>query len=115
MPRKAQNPIKVLKHIELWNAEKQQLIRDLAEKHRAERQELEAQHTAEYTAVLHEFQHQRSLEVVESLASYVAAGKPIPQEVYHEAGQSAHAPQFTGGCQNCGTVPAAPAAPHYRY
>lgn len=79
--------IAALKHIDLFNAEKAQAVRDLDQKHGEEQRTLKEAQDAEYTAVMGGIVRQRNLDVVEAVGRYAAAGLPVPHEVYAELGK----------------------------
>lgn len=100
--------ITALKHIDLFNAEKAQAVRDLGQKHGEEQRALQEAQGAEYEAVMGGIDRQRKLDVVEAVGRYVAAGLPVPHEVYAELGQQRALGYVTA---DAGRVPMSPPMP----
>lgn len=89
--------IQALKHIDLFNAEKAQAVRDLGRKHGDEQRALKEAQDAEYATVMGGIARQRKLDVVEAVGRYTAAGLPVPQEVYAELGNSVYNTAYVNG------------------
>ena len=92
----------VLKHIDLFDAEKAQALRDLAAQHAEQRLQLSLAQEAEVDALVGGLARQRELDVVEAVGSYTAAGLRVPQQVLDELSRRNHPSSIVGSVQVSG-------------